>query len=385
VSTRVLLVVDQLRRTVPGGIGRYASALLDELAALGAEGPAMSLLAGRSASRRDPDPLGRWGFPVRASRLPSPLLTRAWDRGLVRAPNGFDVVHSVSLAAPPVHRPRRGERRGSPALAVTVHDLAWRANPEATTPRGRRWHEAALQRALRRADALMVPSRAVADDLLAVGVDAARMTFMECGADHLPPPDRAGADALLHHLGVTGPYFLSAGTREPRKNLHRLVAAYSLARSRLGDPWPLVVVGPSGWGDTGIGAVPGREAAAPPGVVPAGLVSDEVLAGLYQGAQVFAYVPLREGYGLPPLEAMTFGIPVVAGTMVPSVAPTDGSPTAALLVDPLTVEAIADALVRAATDDGLRAQLSSAGAALAASRTWSRTARQHIDLWESLA
>ncbi|HVX21546.1 MAG TPA: glycosyltransferase family 1 protein [Acidimicrobiales bacterium] len=379
----VLLVVEQLRREVPGGIGRYASALLDGLVALGATPgaalPEVSLLASRPPAGI-PDPLERWGMPVRTSLLPGPVLTRGWDRGLVRAPGGFGVVHAVSTAAPPVRR--SGRRRQ--VLVVTVHDTVWRRFPEATTRRGRRWHEAALRRALRHADVLLVPSPEAAGELRVAGAADRRVSVLRWGTDHLPSPDRAGADALLHRLGVHGPYLLTASTREPRKNLHRLVAGYRLARRSLPEPWPLVVVGPPGWGDAALGPDGSPGSPPPEGVVAAGLVTDEVLAALYDGARAFAYVPLAEGYGLPPLEAMTFGVPVVASTGVPSVVSHAAAPSA-LRVDPMDVDAIADALVAAAVDDALRATLAARGRALVAGRTWRQAARWHADLWKALA
>lgn len=413
----MLVVAEQLRRALPGGIGRYAEGLLSGLAGrapdpggglgLGAPDPDpgggqasrapdpgdhLALLASRwGSSRPRPagdggrgDPLERWGFPVIASRLPGPILTRAWDHRVLAAPGGFDVVHAVSLAAPAI-RGGRDDRSGRPAkLVVTVHDLAWRKNPEATTARGRRWHEAALRRALRDADAFLVPSDPVADDLRAAGADPGALTVVHWGADHLPRPDRPGAGALLAGLGVRGPYLLTASTREPRKNLHRLVAAYVRVRSSLPDRWSLVVVGPSGWSDAGLGVEPGPDAPVPDGVVATGPVSDPILSGLYAGARVFAYVPLSEGYGLPPLEAMTFGVPVVASTGVPSVAPEPGAEEAALRVDPLSVDAIAAALAAAATDEPLRARLAGAGAALVGSRTWRTVAGSHLQVWKGL-
>lgn len=369
---RVLVAVEQLRRPVPGGIGRYASSLLDGLAAELAGGGADSVDLLASRGRVHDDPLAHRGFPLHASALPGPLLTRAWDRGLAAAPGGFDVVHSVSLAAPPV-------RRGA-ALAVTVHDLAWRRFPETTTARGRRWHEAALHRALRRADALVVPSEPVAEALAGAG-GGERVAVLPLGADHLPPPDHPAADALLERLGVAGPYLLSVGTLEPRKNLPRLVAGYAAARPALPGPWPLVVVGPPGWGDGGVTA--GLDGDPPQGVVAAGPVADPVLAALYARARLFVYVPLTEGYGLPPLEAMAVGTPVVASSGVPSVAP-PGGPPAALVVDPASVGAIAEGLLAAAVDGPLRTTLVERGTALARSRTWRDSARRHLDLWRSL-
>lgn len=372
--TAVLLVVEQLRRRVPGGIGRYAAGLLEGLAAgdPAPVEPEVSLYASRPP-RHGTDPLERFGRPVLTSRLPAVALTRAWDRRLVAAPRGFDVVHAVSLAAPP---PVRFGRR--PALAVTVHDLAWRPHPEAATARGRRWHEAALARALEAADALVVPSTVVAADLRAAGARPEAVHVLPWGADHLPAPDRPAASALLRRLGVDGRYLLTASTLEPRKNLARLVAAYARARPDLPEPWPLVVVGPAGWGASGLGAIP-------EGVVAAGPVDDAVLAALYAGARTFAYVPLAEGYGFPPVEAMRWGIPVVASTAVPSVDPGPAGPAPAVRVDPASEEAIADALVAASVDGAVRARLGEAGTAWALPRTWRRAARAHADLWAALA
>jgi glycosyltransferase involved in cell wall biosynthesis len=399
VSTRTLVVVEQLRRAVPGGIGRYASGLLGGLAALENEidGVEVSLLASRWAGP-GPDPLARWGMPVVTSRLPGPALIRFWDRGLRRAPSGFDVVHAVSTAAPPVRWGRppgigaasedggagRDRRDGHAALVVTVHDMAWRLYPEATTRRGRRWHEAALQRALRRADVLLAPSVSAVAELEAAGARPGSVFVLHWGTDHLPPPDRDGAAALLRRLGVTDGYLLTASTREPRKNLHRLVAGYARARPSLPEPWPLVLVGPEGWGDADVGLGARSGSGALDGVVTTGLVSDEILSALYEGARAFVYVPLAEGYGLPPLEAMTFGVPVVTSTGVPSAAPVDGAAPPALRVDPMDIDAIADALVTAAADDAVRAGLSARGRALVADRTWREAARWHTDLWRSL-
>ncbi|HWC40149.1 MAG TPA: glycosyltransferase family 1 protein [Acidimicrobiales bacterium] len=366
---RVLIVVEQLRRRAPGGIGTYARGLLQGLGRIGA-GPAgplgdasgvasgveVTLLASRPA--RGADPLASYGLPVVSSHLPGALLTRAWDTGLLGAPDGYDVVHAVSLAVP---------RSSGPAVA-TVHDLAWRQVPDAFPPRGRRWHEAALERALRRTRLLLAPSAATAEALRDAGAPPDRVAVFDEGADHLPPADDAATRDLLDRLGVESPYLLSVGTNEPRKNLQRLCDAYDRARSRLPGPWPMVVVGPHGWG----GAL--RPHA---GVVLAGEVSESVLAGLYQRCRCLAYVPLHEGFGLPAVEAMAAGAPVVASPM-PS---TQG---AALEVDPLDVEGIADGLVRAAVDGSQREDLVAEGRRRVDKLTWESAARRHVELWEQL-
>jgi glycosyltransferase involved in cell wall biosynthesis len=111
----------------------------------------------------------------------------------------------------------------------------------------------------------------------------------------------------------------------------------------------------------------------------AGNVSDEVLHALYSRARVFVYVPLLEGFGLPPVEAMHAGAPVITSHAVPSVG------DAALRVDPLDANEIAGAIVAVATDDALRSDLKARGAARAAQLTWRAAAAQHVDLWKSVA
>lgn len=368
----VLLAVEQLRRQVPGGIGAYARGLLAGLdrCAVEGDGVAVTLLASRPP--RGGDPLAEFGRPVVASALPGRLMTRAWDHSLQRAPEGFDVVHSVSLAAPPL---RPGSRS---RLALTVHDLAWRRHPEATTRRGRRWHEAALRRARDRNATLVVPSRLVAADLAAFGIDESRITVVRGGSDHLAPVDDAATAALLRRVGVIGEYLLTVGTLEPRKNLDRLVHAFGRVRASLPAPWPLVIVGPAGWGH---GAPPAET----DGVVFTGAVSDPVLSGLYRGARAFAYVPLTEGYGLPPLEAMRMGTPAVVSAEVPSVHDLgDADPPPARIVDALDLDDMAAGLGEVLTDDTLRDDLASRGSSFASTRTWQGAARQHIELWRRL-
>lgn len=357
----VSIVVEQLRRSVSGGIGTYARGLLSGLAELGEARPEIELVASRARER--PDPLAALGFGLATSRLPGPLLTRLWDAGWPLPATGA-VTHATSLAYP---RPRA-------RLAVMVHDLAFREAPETFPARGRAWHERRLAAAVAGADALVVPSERTAAQLVAAGASGPVVHVIEEGADHLPRPDLAGADALLRQLGVDGPFVLTVGTLEPRKNLPRLFDAYRAMRAgphgRAGAPM-LVVVGPTGWGDA--------VADPPEGVVLAGKVDDGVLAALYAHALAFVYVPLLEGFGLPPVEAMIAGAPVIASDTVPSVA------AAALLVSPVDTPALADALAAVITDPGLRADLSARGRARAAELTWRRAAEAHVALWESLS
>ena len=226
----VLLAVEQLRRRVPGGIGAYARGLLGGLAAVAAEGD-----GGRrdapgqpAARRRRPTRWPRSAGRCTRRRLPGRLLTRAWDHGLSRAPDGFDVVHSVSLAAP------RLRRSSAERLVVTVHDVAWRRHPEATTRRG-----AALARG--GAAAGHAVGRRARRPVPAGGGRPGWPTGVDDGPAHGRAERRrssAGARRrrqpmpLLRRLGVAGEFLLTVGTLEPRKNVDRLVQAFGRCATR---------------------------------------------------------------------------------------------------------------------------------------------------------
>jgi glycosyltransferase involved in cell wall biosynthesis len=353
---QVTVVVEQLRREKAGGIVTYAHGLLQGLRQMGADAPSITLHASRGG------PIEGLDHPVVASPLPGRLLTRAWDRGLVGAPGSADVVHGTSLAFPAPAK--------SPPMTVMAHDLAWREVPEAYPPRGRRWHEAALQRAIAGVRVLIVPATQAADALLAAGAPASRVEVIEEGADHLPPADLDGAQRLLDRLGVRTDFLLTVGTLQPRKNLRRLIEAYAMARAELPEPWPLVVVGQKGWGDGGAAEVPS-------GVVLAGEVRGAELSGLYRKARCLAYVPLAEGFGLPPVEAMRECTPVVAS-------PVPSTKGAALEVDPTDVRAMAKALVRASADERVRSELVTAGLLRAGELTWEAAARRHVEVWQGI-
>jgi glycosyltransferase involved in cell wall biosynthesis len=362
---RVGVTAEQLFAPVPGGIGRYVAELARRLPALAAgAGPArgaVRFVVGRhpaaavAAAGLDPELTTALAVPGRvAARSWVALRRPALPRRLLA---GLDVVHATSAAVPPA--------RGLP-LVVTVHDLAFLHHPEAYPPAGRRWHERSARIAAAEAALLLTPSAATARDLTErYGVEPDRTLVTPLGADPVEP-DLAGARAVLARLRVAGPYLLTVGTLEPRKNLARLLDAFAEAAPELGDH-RLVVVGPSGWGPQ---PPPGAVGAAGRAAL-AGKVPDAVLHGLYALADGLAYPSLYEGFGLPVVEAMAHGVPVLTSdrSSLPEVAG-----DAALLVDPTDTAAIAAGLVRLAGDDGLRARLRAAGPPRAARFTWAATA-----------
>jgi glycosyltransferase involved in cell wall biosynthesis len=251
-------------------------------------------------------------------------------------------------------------------LVVTVHDLAFLHHPDAYPGRGLRWHRDALHRAIERASAFVVPADQVAAQLILSGAEPSVVRVIEEGADHLPEPDEAAARKLLGAHGLEGGFILAVGTLEPRKNLRRLVSGYAIARPNLPVPYPLAIVGPSGWGDA--------FGSPPEGVVLLGSVAAATLAALYRMAHVACYVPIEEGFGLPVVEAMHAGTPVVSSD-VPS------GKGASIVVDPLDPASIAEGLVTASTDEVARASAIEAGYRRTADLTWSRCAALHVDLW----
>lgn len=358
-ARHVTLIVEQLRRRVPGGIGTYARELIRAISVADANVTAeISLYASRSPSA--PDPLGDLGFALRTSPFPGPVMTRLWDLGLGALTAGAGVVHALSLASPPTNDP----------LVVTVHDLTFRELPETFTPHGRRWHERAIKRCARRADRFVVPSPAVADQLVdaGLGITRERVRVIAEGADHLGVRDDATTDALLASVGVKGKFIMSVATIEPRKNLARLISAFDAVRTQLDEPYSLIICGPTGW----LAELEPTE-----GVFLVGHVPDAVLASLYSRAEVVAYVPLSEGFGLPVVEAMFHGA-VVLSSAVPSAS------SGTLLVDPYDVSAIASGLARCATDHTLREKLQVAARSYSSQLTWAKTAEAHIALWDEV-
>ncbi len=288
----------------------------------------------------------------------------------------IDVVHSPSFLMPFV--------RGGARHVVTIHDMTFFSHRAQHSRLHRSAAFLALVRAsLRRADLLVVPSDAVRREVLRLAprVDPSRLRVVPngVGGEFRPRPPAETAPAL-RRLGVATPYLLYVGTLEPRKNVVRLLDAYERLLAN-GHPPVLVLAGRLGW-DAG----PLRARLAAPAlrgcVHVTGYVEARDLPALYAGARAFAYPSLAEGFGLPPLEAMACGVPVVASTD-PALAENLGD--AALLVDPLDVDALACALRRVLVDEDLRATLVARGRARAAAFGWERTAADMLACYREIA
>lgn len=363
---RVAFQADQLAFTAPGGIATYVRNLAPALAAQGAD---LTLFHARLERWRD-EP---WMEGIAVREIPRGIRTLypAWDL-LGRPALGLsaDLVHVTNPAAVPGREPGR-------ALVVTVHDLAFERFPRLFPTSWRLLYRAGLRAAARRADAILVPSRSTRDDLLmTVRVDPDRVWVTPLAAAPTTGSDGDLARERRERLHITGDYVLCAGTLEPRKNLVRLVRAYRRAVSDRGLGHALVLAGPIGWG---IESLHRELAVEGPGeiILTGGLQSAD-LDAVMRGASAFVYPSLYEGFGLPVLEAMTRGIPVITSNVssLPEVAG-----DAALLVDPRSEDAIADAMLRVLGDGDLAARLSVTGRERAAAFSWEATARATTEVY----
>ena len=362
-----------------GGIGRYAISLVEALLALSTQEAQDLELVIFSAPQTDQLVLRemRATISARFSRIKSTLL-----RSSVLLPVGaildhIDLFHGLDQSGIPFFF-KTGQ------AVVTIHDVIPLVLPWAF-PRRHRWVlSAALARVRRQADVVIVPSAAAAEDVVRyLHMDRQRITVipMGCDARFQPGVDEARMAQLRRRYALPERYMLFVGTSEPRKNIALLLQAFSrLLAERPQDDVQLVVAGPKGWGD-------GRSSATVealnlrPRVIFTGFVEDDDLPDLYRGAQIFVYPSLYEGFGLPVLEAMACGTPVITSnrSSLPEVA---GG--AALLIDPTRPDELAAAMSALMSSGALHEELRWKGLARAKEFTWEAVARKTMEVYRAV-
>jgi len=345
-NVRVAYTLEQCWHRVPGGTGvaamRIAEAMSDERD--------VTLLGVAGRHKHVPDDPWSPAIPIAHLPVGGPLLYDLWLRRrwpkVERATGPVDVAHATTLIPCPTDAP----------LVVTVHDLAFVHDATQFTRRGNAVFRRSLEATRQRADLVLCSSRTTMNDCVDAGLASDRLRLVPLGVDaDKVDDDEVARVAALYHLPPR--YLLFVGTVEPRKNLRGLAEAVA----RLEEPFPLIVAGAEGWGDV---ELPAEADVRFVGFVPA---SD--LSGLYGGAEVFCYPSQREGYGLPVLEAMAQGTPVVTSR---GTATEEAAGGAAVLVDPFDPDDIAKGITDAAAR---RESLAAAGLARAATATWREAAR----------
>ena len=367
---RVAIHVDQLFFQTPGGIGSYVRGIVPAMAA---RDPSLriTLFHARFRSPEAPEP---WMLDHRVEELPKEVRSLYPRWSLLGRPalppslRDADVLHATNHVAIPPAGP--GQR-----LVVTVHDLAFLSFPGLFPRTWRVLYRLGLRAAVRRADAIVTPSRNTAEDVLSRTDVDPRKLHVGPEASSLPM-GALDSEEVLARLRIPTPYVLFVGTLEPRKNLVRLVRAYRRVAAN-GFPHALVLVGPLGWHHEPLM----RElAVAGPGeILMTGSIPDDELDAVYRAADVFAYPSLYEGFGLPILEAMARGVPTVASTTssLPEVAG-----DAALGVDPRSVREIARAIEALLSDVDLAERYASRGRARAERFSWDETARLTLEVYD---
>ena len=369
--TSVAVHVDQLFYQAPGGIGTYVRRLVPAMAK---QDPALEVkLFHARFGNEAPE---RWTRDFWMEELPRGIrfLYPRWNLtarpALPAALSSLDVLHAPS----PASIPPAGSRQ---KLVVTIHDLAFLVAPQYFPRDWRMLFKLGLRAAVRRADAIVTPSRNTAEDLLSrTPVDPEKVHVVPLAA--ASDPSEVDGGETLARLKLHPPYILSVGTLEPRKNLVRLIRAYRRAAAA-GVPHSLVLAGPLGWHHQQLH----RELAlrGPGEVVLTGALPEADVDALYRHAAAFVYPALYEGFGLPVLEAMSRGLPVITSTTssLPEVAG-----EAALAVDPESVREIAAAIEAVTTDMALAEKLAKRGRARAERFSWDETARQTLEIYDKV-
>jgi len=275
--------------------------------------------------------------------------------------------------------PRKGGRR----TVVTVHDVGFRRYPQIYKKRQVRIHDAAMKEIKRRASTILTVSEFSKKEIVSVyGVEPERIHVTYNGIDHdryRPITHREDVEERVHRYQLAKPYFLTVGRLEAKKNIVNLIRAFSVFKSRagVGDPHTLVLVGMPGFGYEEIKSEMKRSPAAKY-IVELGYVPEADLPALMNAAEALIHPSWYEGFGLPPIQAMACGCPVIAseaGSLPEVVGDGNG-----LLFPPQDSAALANEISRLVRDTNLAERLRTRGIQRAAAFTWARTAKETRDV-----
>lgn len=357
-----------------GGNESYATNLIEALAEIDSVNTYTLFVTRREAGERFSH---RWpNFTVRATLPHTPFIRIPLTLSAELRRNPVDVLH-VQFTAPPF----------SPCpVVVSIHDLSFEHLPQTFNWRSRKQLRITVRRSARAASQLIALSEYARNDIVSTyGVEPEKVSVIPLAAPaHFQPvKDEEQLQRVRQTYGIEGDYILSVGAIQPRKNLSRLVAAYSRLRrvGPQGNLPKLVLVGKCAWlYDETLRTI--KELGVSESVILTGYVPEIDLPALYSGALCFVYPSYFEGFGLPPLEAMQCGAPVIVGdkTSLPEVVGDAG-----MLMDPFDVDNMAAAIERVISDSNLRAELRVKGLERAKLFDWQKTARQTLAVYQKAA
>ena len=353
-----------------GGIGRYVREIVAALARQPAEFDYRLFVSGVTSDKPLP-PHPAPHFTWKPTRLSPLWMARIWGRARIPLPvewftGRVDLYHATDFVLPPVMA----------RSLLTVHDLSFVRVPEAAPPTLKAYLDVVVPRSVRRADHVLADSQATKDDLIELySTPAEKITVLLSGVDARFQPTEN--PKVREKYGIPQrPYIFSVGTVQPRKNYARLIHALAALRGR-GVDVVLVIAGGKGWLEDPIYAAI-EEAGVSDYVHFIGFADDADLPALYTEALITALPSLYEGFGIPVLESMACGTPVLTSNVssLPEVAG-----DAAITVDPNDLDAIVDGLQRLVDDERLRSTLIERGLARAKQFTWDRSAQQLRDIY----
>jgi len=362
------------------GIGRYTRQLVTAATALDSQNEYVLIVAGAGI----PDAASRVGpvarrANVRVVILPvsDRILNGLWHRlhlplWVELAGGAMNVFHSPDFTLPPVRNAQ---------TILTVHDLSFIRAPECAHPKLRSYLMRAVPASVHRADMVLADSectRADVIELLNANPDRVEVVYPGVEQRFRRVRDVRVLRAVRMRYALPERFVLGLGTLQPRKNLERLIEAYGRLQGEVGSQIKLVIAGGAGWMYQSIFRRV-EELGLQDAVCFPGYVADPDLPALYTLAELFAFPSLYEGFGLPPLEAMACGTPVVTSNV--SSLP-EGVGDDALMVDPLDVAALADAMRRALSGRPLREEMVQRGAAQARRFTWTQAADKLLDVYQ---
>ena len=360
-----------------GGIGRYTRGLVHALTATPLRDEYVLLVAGRG---NDPE-LNAPGFHIRNLPIDERYTNIIWHRAGLPFPKvewftgPIDIFHSPNFVLPPVARA---------STALTIHDLSFIRVPQCAEPSLREYLARVVPKAVARADRVLADSHNTKKDIIELlEVSPDKVDVVPAGVDdRFRPIDNSNSLESVrrkYDLGK-GPFILSLGTLEPRKNFTGLMEGYALLKREQKLPHRLVIAGGKGWLCEGIFETV-RQLQLEDDVTFAGFIADEDLPALYNLADLFAFPTLYEGFGLPVLEAMACGTPVVTAdnSCMPELVG-----DAALLIDANDTGELADAMGQVLSDRELRDSLIGRGLARARRFTWAQAARKLLEAYSRL-